>query len=258
VRQFPVERVRRVISPETAATFRSFLRDAVTRGTAKDAALPWCDVAGKTGTAQKPTEDGRGYSDGRYVSSFVGMAPAANPQVVGLIILDEPRGAYYGGAVAAPVFRDILATWATLGKGPVRIPAQTLVSNGKPGKPTARVPDVRLMAADQARSLLRSVGMNCSVEGSGARVALQSPEPGVEARSGEVVRVVLSTEAAPENTIPDLRGLSLREAVARLSALSISVSSVRGSGQVIRQDPAPGTPLKPGSACALSCAPRSL
>ncbi|MBI4364350.1 MAG: PASTA domain-containing protein [Candidatus Latescibacteria bacterium] len=257
VRLFPVERVRRVVSPETAATFRSFLRDAVTCGTASDAALPWCDVAGKTGTAQKPTEGGRGYGNGRYVSSFVGMAPAENPRIVGLIVLDEPRGAYYGGAVAAPVFRDVLATWATLGKGPVRLPVQTLLTHRRSVGSTSRVPDVRLMAADQARSALRAAGMNCSVAGSGARVALQSPEPGMEARSGEVVRIVLSTEAVPVNAFPDLRGLSLREAVARLSGLSVSVSSVRGSGRVIHQDPPPGTPLRPGSACALSCAPRS-
>src|SRR5262249_50130976 len=67
VRIFPVERVRRVISPETAETFRSFLRDAVTMGTAQEAALPWCEVAGKTGTAQKAEEGGRGYG-GRPVT----------------------------------------------------------------------------------------------------------------------------------------------------------------------------------------------
>jgi len=258
VRMFPVERVRRVISPETAETFRSFLRDAVTMGTAQEAALPWCDVAGKTGTAQKSEEGGRGYGSGRYMSSFVGMAPADNPQIVGLIVLDEPRGAYYGGAVAAPVFRDIVATWATLGRGPVRIPAQTLVTAGAPRTPPVRVPDVRLMAADEARSVIRSAGMDCAMEGSGARVAVQSPEPGTHARSGEVVRIVLSTDPPPDTGFPDLKGLSVREAVARLSALSIRVASVSGSGQVVEQEPAAGVSIRAGQACALRCAPRSL
>ncbi len=258
VRLYPVERVRRVISPETAATFRSFLRDAVTSGTAKDAALTWVEVAGKTGTSQKSAEGGRGYGEGRYVSSFVGMAPADNPQVVGLIMLDEPRGIYYGGMIAAPVFRDILATWATQGKAPVKLPAQTLVSRARPAPRSMRVPDVRLMAADQARSMLRSVGMNCSVEGAGPRVAIQSPEPGSEARAGDCVRVVLTTEAIIESSFPDLRGLSLREAVARLSALSVPVAGVRGSGCVVDQSPPPGAPLTPGSTCVLTCAPRSL
>lgn len=212
VREFPVERVRRVVSPETAETFRSFLRDAVTMGTAKDAALPWCDVAGKTGTAQKSDEGGHGYGQGRYISSFVGMAPADNPRIVGLIVLDEPRGAYYGGMVAAPVFRDIVATWATLGRGPVRIPAQTLVT-------------------------------------------ASAPPP---ARPAEAVRIVLSNEPPPDTGVPDLRGLSVREAVARLSALAIRVSAVSGSGQVVEQDPPAGAPIRAGLTCALRCAPRSL
>jgi cell division protein FtsI/penicillin-binding protein 2 len=257
VRLYPVERVRRVISPETAETFRSFLRDAVTTGTAQEAALPWCEVAGKTGTAQKSDEGGRGYGQGRYVSSFVGMAPAANPQIVGLIVLDEPRGAYYGGTVAAPVFRDIVATWATLGKGPVRIPAQTLVTAAR-GTPAVRVPDVRMMEAERARFVLRSAGMDCAMEGSGARVAVQSPEPGANARSGEVVRIVLSTDPPPDTGFPDLRGLSVREAVARLSALSVRVSLVSGSGQVVEQNPSPGSAIRTGQSCALRCAPRSL
>ena len=260
VRRFPVERVRRVISPETAETFRSFLRDAVVMGTAMEAALPWCEVAGKTGTAQKYDEKGRGYGQGRYISSFVGMAPARNPQIVGLITLDEPRGAYYGGTVAAPVFRDIVATWATLGRGPVRIPAQTLVtaSARRAPAPAVRVPDVRMMAAEQARFVIRSAGMDCAMEGRGARVAVQSPEPGTNARSGEVVRIVLSTEPPPDTGFPDLRGLSVREAVARLSSLSVSVSAVLGTGQVVQQDPLPGSAIRAGLTCALRCAPRSL
>ncbi len=258
VRTYPVERVRRVISPETADTFRSFLRDAVTMGTAQEAALPWCEVAGKTGTAQKSDESGHGYGQGRYVASFVGMAPAQNPQIVGLIVLDEPRGAYYGGAVAAPVFRDIVATWATLGRGPVRIPAQTLVTASVRRTPAVRVPDVRMMAADQARDVIRSMGMDCAMEGSGARVAVQSPEPGSHARSGEVVRIVLSTDPPPDTGFPDLKGLSVREAVARLGDLSVRVSSVVGSGQVVQQDPPAGSAIRAGESCALKCAPRSL
>jgi len=257
VREFPVERVRRVVSPETAETFRGFLRDAVTMGTAQEAALPWCEVAGKTGTAQKSDEGGHGYGQGRYIASFVGMVPAQNPQIVGLVVLDEPRGAYYGGAVAAPVFRDIVATWATLGRGPVRIPAQTLVT-ASARRPPVRVPDVRMMGADQARTIIRSAGMDCAMEGSGALVAVQSPEPGANARSGEVVRIVLSTAPSPDTGFPDLRGLSVREAVARLSSLSIRVSAVTGSGQVVEQDPPAGVPVRAGQTCALRCAPRSL
>jgi len=186
------------------------------------------------------------------------MAPAQNPQIVGLIVLDEPRGAYYGGTTAAPVFRDIVATWATLGRGPVRIPAQTLVMASTRRTPAVRVPDVRMMAADQARDVIRSKGFDCSMEGSGARVAVQSPEPGSHARSGEVVRIVLSTDPPPDTGFPDLKGLSVREAVARLSALSVHVSAVLGSGQVVEQDPPAGSAIRTGQSCAIRCTPRSL
>jgi len=230
----------------------------VARG-ATNVEFVWCPSAYGfvTGTAQKSDPGGHGYGQGRYMASFVGMVPAQNPQIVGLVVLDEPRGAYYGGAVAAPVFRDIVATWATLGRGPVRIPAQTLVT-ASARRPPVRVPDVRMMAVDQARTIIRSAGMDCAMEGSGALVAVQSPEPGAHARSGEVVRIVLSTAPSPDTGFPDLRGLSLREAVARLSSLSIRVSAVSGSGQVVEQDPPAGAPVRAGQTCALRCAPRSL
>jgi len=153
IREIPVEQVRRVISSETARTFRSFLRDAVLEGTAVEAALPWCDVAGKTGTAQKTAENERGYGAGRYVSSFVGMAPYDHPEVVGMIILDEPRGAYYGGSVAAPVFRDILAAWAVQGRGPIALPPSTVLLQDQAPAQDA-IPDVRLLEVDRAREIL--------------------------------------------------------------------------------------------------------
>ena len=168
-------------------------------------------------------------------------------------MLDELRGAYYGGAVAAPVFRDIVATWATLGRGPVRIPAQTLLTAAPQSSSGVRVPDVRMMAAEQARVVLRSAGMNCATQGNGARVAVQSPEAGTSARSGEVVRVVLATGPPPDTGFPDVRGLALREAVARLTAISVHVSAVLGSGQVVEQDPQPGSAIRAGQACALRC-----
>ncbi|MDR7462857.1 MAG: penicillin-binding transpeptidase domain-containing protein, partial [Armatimonadota bacterium] len=63
-------------------------------------------VAGKTGTAQKPSPHG-GYEPGRYVASFVGVVPADRPQLAIVVVVDEPKGAYYGGVVAAPVFSRI-------------------------------------------------------------------------------------------------------------------------------------------------------
>lgn len=257
VRQFPAERVRRVISEETARTFRSFLREAVTAGTAEAAALPWCDVGGKTGTAQKFDGKAGGYRSGRYTSSFIGMAPADDPRVVGIVILDEPRGAYYGGSVAAPVWREIVAAWAAQGHGPISLPA-TVLPTQAPAVERANdpVPDVRLLEADRAAEVLRRAGYEPRVLGGRGRVAAQLPEAGVAAQAGAVVELMLAPESPAEAVVPDVRGLPIRDAVARLSALAIPVGRVVGSGRVVNQNPEPGRPVRSDTRCSLTLAPR--
>ena len=255
VRQFPVETVRRVVSEETARTFRSFLREAVVSGTATEAALPWCDVAGKTGTAQKFANGG--YRGGHYTASFIGMAPAENPRVVGLIILDEPRGAYYGGSIAAPVWREIVAAWAAQGRGPIALPAAVLPTPAAPATPADPVPDVRLLAADKAADILERAGYSPRIQSGVGRVASQTPAPGTVAPTGAVVQLTVAVEedAAPA-VVPDLHGLPVRDAVARLSALSIPVGRVVGTGSVVNQNPQPGRPVRPDTRCSLTLAPR--
>ncbi|HEY3208320.1 MAG TPA: penicillin-binding protein 2 [Actinomycetota bacterium] len=105
VRRAAPSRTRRVISPETAQTVTRMLAYAVRVGTGKEAQIPGFWVAGKTGTARKVNEDGTGYSH-KYVASFIGFAPAANPAVVVAAVLDEPS-TVYGGIAAAPLFRDV-------------------------------------------------------------------------------------------------------------------------------------------------------
>lgn len=97
-----------VISAQTAATMRRLLEGVVSpQGTASRAAIPGYRVAGKTGTARKA--GGGGYNENRHQALFVGMAPAEDPALVTLVMLDEPKkDAYYGGAVAAPVFAGVM------------------------------------------------------------------------------------------------------------------------------------------------------
>ncbi len=96
----------RVMSRQTADLLTAMMRDVVADGTGVEAQVPGYSVAGKTGTAAKPDPTG-GYSDTRYVASFVGFAPAAAPRIVVLVAVDEPMGAIWGGTVAAPVFSKI-------------------------------------------------------------------------------------------------------------------------------------------------------
>jgi cell division protein FtsI (penicillin-binding protein 3) len=99
-------KTRRVISKQTATQLTRMLRGVVEEGSGVTAQIDGYRVAGKTGTAAKPDPTG-GYSTSRYVASFVGFAPASNPQIVVLVTVDEPRGAIWGGTVAAPAFAEI-------------------------------------------------------------------------------------------------------------------------------------------------------
>jgi cell division protein FtsI/penicillin-binding protein 2 len=98
--------VRRVVSRDVSEKMLSMLRGVVVEGTGTEAAIPGYTVAGKTGTAAKIDPSGR-YSTSRYVASFVGLVPASRPKLVVMVMIDEPRGGFYGGVVAAPAFRDI-------------------------------------------------------------------------------------------------------------------------------------------------------
>jgi cell division protein FtsI/penicillin-binding protein 2 len=113
-------RARRVISPQVAASVRLMLEGVLAAGgTASEVSIPGYQLAGKTGTANKPDPATGGYSDTKFVSSFVGFAPARNPKLLVAIMVDEPQGEVLGGQVAAPAFQQ-LASFALpyLGIGP--------------------------------------------------------------------------------------------------------------------------------------------
>jgi cell division protein FtsI/penicillin-binding protein 2 len=95
-----------VLSPATCTKVSSYLQGVVDHGTGKAARLRRYSAAGKTGTAQVPGPNG-GYASGVYTSSFVGYFPVQNPQYLLLVMFHHPRGAYYGGSVAAPVFKKV-------------------------------------------------------------------------------------------------------------------------------------------------------
>ncbi|MEO8036141.1 MAG: penicillin-binding transpeptidase domain-containing protein, partial [Acidobacteriota bacterium] len=180
---------RRVISEKTAAVLNEILKAVVARGTGENAALAEHIVAGKTGTAQKAGRGG--YSPDKFVASFAGYVPADRPRLVMLVVIDEPKGAQYGGTVAAPVFREIAeASLRYLGVRP-SIPARSLgvgapllatfsqESGDKLSATSARtsVPDFRGLDARAAIANAVAAGLNVRVVGSGV-VTSQNPTAG--------------------------------------------------------------------------------
>jgi len=108
VKCFGPQQTRRVISPETAMALITMMKSVINEGgTGVNAALDGYSLCGKTGTAQKIDENGT-YDNGKYIASFVGFAPAENPEISIFVAIDEPQTKHYGGIVAAPAFREIV------------------------------------------------------------------------------------------------------------------------------------------------------
>jgi len=97
-----------VLSPRTCSIIKEIMEGVVERGTGKRAKVPGYRVAGKTGTAQKIGPSGT-YADGGHIASFVGFAPVEKPRIAVIVVIDEPKGRYFGGEVAAPVFSRVVS-----------------------------------------------------------------------------------------------------------------------------------------------------
>jgi cell division protein FtsI (penicillin-binding protein 3) len=121
----PTPPPRRVVSTKTAQQITAMLQQVVTRGTAKAAHIDGYSVAGKTGTARKVAEGGKGYKDGAYIATFAGFVPAEQPQLSAIVVLDEPTP-IYGGLVSAPVFADLARYGLRLFKVPPPAVANTV------------------------------------------------------------------------------------------------------------------------------------
>ena len=132
--EIPVQGVQRVLSEHTSRTVRAMLEEVVKRGSGTAAAIPGYRVAGKTGTVRKII-NGR-YSEDRYYSLFAGMAPASEPRLVTVVVVDEStRGHYFGGRVAAPIFREIMTDALHLLAVPADdVPQQVAQLNSQEGR----------------------------------------------------------------------------------------------------------------------------
>jgi cell division protein FtsI (penicillin-binding protein 3) len=204
VQSFEPEKVRRVISEETAKTMITLLKGTTEKGgTGEGAVPPGYEVAGKTGTAQKVDGLLGGYADGRYWSGFMGLAPAEAPKIVLLVAIDEPQGNNYGGIVAAPVFRAVMEKVLPYlnihPKGTVIVKheidssshngtstREPLFEEGKIGKAAAKevMPDLMGLPVRSALTRIEGKGLIIKVSGKG-KVVDQSPKPGTIVEKGE-------------------------------------------------------------------------
>jgi stage V sporulation protein D (sporulation-specific penicillin-binding protein) len=255
VRRFSPRATRRVFSESTTLELRDMLSAVVDSGTAKSARIPGLKVAGKTGTAQKYKAEVRTYGKGMYLSSFAGFAPADDPCMVGVVVIDEPRGKhYYGGDVAAPVFREVVLDLLRLPHGPFESNGMQVASR-PPAPAPVSVPDLRLLLPGATERRLAESGLRARFRGAGTLVLAQEPGAGQAIERGASVTVWLSPPAdSSERRLPELAGLPLREALRRLTRLGVT-ARIEGRGVVVRQTPAAGTELPLPGTCRLWCEP---
>lgn len=251
------EPIRQVVSAQTVATLTTFFEGVVQRGTATSARIEGVRIAGKTGTSRKYF--GGGYETGNYTASFVGFFPAENPEIVCLVMLDNPRiGGHTGGTTAAPIFKEIAQYIITTGKAPAPSTNNGLLTRSNASG--VIVPDVSNLQPDIARKLLESRGLVAEAFGEGI-VVRQVPAPGMTVERGSSVTLLLNGEVThvSENgiAVPNLRGLSVRRAVNRLTMDKLE-PKIQGSGTVVRQVPPAGEHVALGSSILLICEPKTL
>ena len=244
--------LHRVFSEGTSQLLCTMLQSVVDSGTATPARIPGFPVAGKTGTAQKWDNASGSYARGMYMSSFAGFAPAQHPDIVGVIVIDNPRGKhYYGGEVAAPVFRAVIEDLRRSPHTPFE-PTDLQWVHAPPRPAPVTVPDLHLLPPRDAQRELEERGLRAHLAGSGERVLSQTPVAGEAVERGESVTLWLSAPD-PDSLgprMPDLTGLSKREALRWLTVLQVE-THMQGHGVVVRQAPAPGTPIGRGATCEL-------
>lgn len=264
--------IRQALGPEAAAKMRLMLSaTTIGDGTGVLARVPGFPVAGKTGTAQRVLEGGRGYEAGAYVSSFVGFLPVNDPKYVIFVALDKPQKNYYGSAVAAPVFSRIARYAVTrAGLSPVLISAKNVVPAGaaeKARNPKAdatawraehglftererRRDEERRAAVRASELLVLSSGFESGRGSLGAHTLSPSLtsvlSAGGRATSQEPSEDEVDDSGVPTIRVPDVIGLSLREAMEAMEKAGIPWRQVqaKGHGFVTSQTPDSGMKYK--------------
>lgn len=231
------EIIRQVISKDTSLRVTRIMEEVVIRGSGMNAQIEGYRIAGKTGTAQKVSPKG-GYIPGEYILSFIGFAPAEDPQILLYVAVDgAKRGPQWGSQVSAPLFRNIMKDVLSY----LEIPPSQLLEPGE--ERLVEVPELKGLTVDEAAALLDTAGLLIKPVGDRGIILDQTPKAGAQVplQTGIIVYLdyLWSNESPGEIVMPDLQGMTVKEAGEVLGRLGLRFSP-EGSGIAYDQDPQPG------------------
>jgi len=244
VKKYEPEVVRKVISEQTSDTLRELLEKVVSQGTGSNAYINGYRIAGKTGTSETIETD----KTGRYIASFAAFAPADNPVICAIIVLDHPAGAYHtGGMVAAPVAGKLVEEILTY----LGVERRYTETDKQQMLITKQVPDVTGLTIEEAKNKLTEQGLQYKIEGDAsnneATVVQQTPAAYAEVNDKSVV-ILYTYEPDQQSmvTVPDLTNKTMEEAIQTLQNLDLNIKTT-GMGNVVRQDKKAGTKVVKGT-----------
>lgn len=215
--EFKPREVRRTIAQKTSERMKSLLESVVKNGTGKNAKSDFVDIGGKTGTS-KILENGK-YSESNYNSSFVGFFPIENPQVVCFILLNSPKVGGYGGLVAAPIFKEVTSRMLTS----LNESYHNDLKEPYQGDEKVKFIKTKNIYEDKT-TILKNIKHDIGAKQNSVSV----------------------------NTMPDLKNYTLREAIVLMTKLGINYQ-ISGSGKITSQSILPGTKIKKGVVCKITC-----
>jgi len=240
--------VRQIISEETSDKMRDILESVVSKGGGKNAYLAGYRIAGKTGTSEKQPR-----GNGKYIASFVGFAPAEDPQIVCLVILDQPPvgNTYYGGLIAAPVVKNILEESVSyLGVEPEYKADEMAYLD-------ITVPSVAGNTKAEAKTTLEQIGLRAVIKGDGDIISEQVPKAYTKLSKDSKVVIYTEGSASEKNiTVPNVVGCTASQANKGITDYGLNVrikglANVSGIAICSAQSPAAGTVVEAGTVVTL-------
>lgn len=239
---------KQIIDANKAAQLRGYLEKVVSEGGGKKAFIEGYHIGGKTGTAQKAGQGG--YQPGKYISSFIGMAPASDPRITVLVSIDEPDPSnYYAGQITAPVaqqvFNDIFNYLAMKSDADSQDIARSMLKD-------VVIPDVRGMKKTDAEKALKEQHLDCESDSNGEYIVDMNPKPGYTVKEGS--KIILYTGSTPNYNkvvaVPDVKGLSRERAVAVFNSVGLK-ADFEGDGMISEQSIEPGKEVEKGTVITL-------